>query len=214
MGRPAGRRSDETRALILSAAEEEFASAGYDGARTVEIARRAGVTHAMLHYYFETKDALYAEALRHVFAELGTRLTAMRLTPDAGESRVAALRSLVVGAHEIYLRRPQLCRLMLWEVAAGGPRLEAVAGAFYDQLVDTMMACRRLVRSPHRIEDVAVTLLGALIVFFFDDPIVVRFYGADRRRSAAGRRRSLHLAALVDGLFVARGRRRGRSHRA
>jgi len=214
MGRPAGRRRDETRARILAAAEAEFAQAGYDGARTVEIARRAGVTHAMLHYYFDTKDALYAEALRHVFAELGTRLAAVPLTADASASRVAALQSLVVAAHGIYLRSPQLCRLMLWEVAAGGPRLEAVAGPFYDQLVATMRACRRVVRPPHRIEDVAVTLLGALIVFFFDDPIVIRFCGADRLRSVAGRRRARHLAALVDGLFAGGGTRRGRGRRA
>jgi len=214
MGRPAGRRSDDTRARILSAAEEEFAHAGYDGARTVEIAQRAGVTHAMLHYYFDTKEALYAAALQHVFAELGTRLAGVLQTAGVGPARVTALRSLVVAAHEIYLRRPQLCRLMLWEVAAGGPRLEAVAGPFYDQLVATMRACRGLVRPPHRIEDVAVTLLGALIVFFFDDPIVIRFCGADRLGSVAGLRRSTPLAALVDGLFVAKGRRRGRSHRA
>ena len=32
---------------ILAAAEQEFLTMGYDGARTTSIARRAGVTHAM-----------------------------------------------------------------------------------------------------------------------------------------------------------------------
>ncbi|MBQ2779515.1 MAG: helix-turn-helix transcriptional regulator, partial [Bacteroidaceae bacterium] len=37
---------------ILAAAEQEFLTRGYDGARTTSIAQAAGVTHAMLHYYF------------------------------------------------------------------------------------------------------------------------------------------------------------------
>lgn len=44
---------------ILNAAEEEFLSKGYDGARTTSIAKSAGVTHAMLHYYFRTKEQLF-----------------------------------------------------------------------------------------------------------------------------------------------------------
>lgn len=44
---------------ILKAATEEFLEKGLDGARTVSIAKRAGVTHAMLHYYFRTKEQLF-----------------------------------------------------------------------------------------------------------------------------------------------------------
>ena len=37
---------------ILEAAEREFIAKGFAGARTTSIAEAAGVTHAMLHYYF------------------------------------------------------------------------------------------------------------------------------------------------------------------
>ncbi len=45
--------------LILEAAEAEFLEKGYERARTTEIAKRAGVTHAMLHYYFQSKEKLF-----------------------------------------------------------------------------------------------------------------------------------------------------------
>ena len=45
--------------LILAAAEHEFLTKGYDSARTTSIAQAAGVTHAMLHYYFRTKEQLF-----------------------------------------------------------------------------------------------------------------------------------------------------------
>lgn len=45
--------------LILEAAEAEFLDKGYEKARTTEIAKRAGVNHAMLHYYFQSKEKLF-----------------------------------------------------------------------------------------------------------------------------------------------------------
>ena len=49
----------DTETRILQAAEKEFFEKGYAGARTASIAEAAGVTHAMLHYYFRTKDKLF-----------------------------------------------------------------------------------------------------------------------------------------------------------
>jgi len=51
--------------LILEAAEAEFLEKGYRNAVTTAIARRAGVTHAMLHYYFRTKENLFQKVFQH-----------------------------------------------------------------------------------------------------------------------------------------------------
>lgn len=48
---------------ILEAAEREFLNKGFAGARTTSIAEAAGVTHAMLHYYFRTKEQLFERIL-------------------------------------------------------------------------------------------------------------------------------------------------------
>ncbi|MDR2806243.1 MAG: TetR/AcrR family transcriptional regulator, partial [Dysgonamonadaceae bacterium] len=48
-----------TEQMILSAAEKLFVAKGYAGTRTTEIAESAGVNHAMLHYYFRTKENLF-----------------------------------------------------------------------------------------------------------------------------------------------------------
>src|SRR5260370_22121494 len=61
---------EKTRAAILKAALEEFAHEGAAGARTDEIARRAGVNKALLYYYFKDKEGLYAAALEQVFSGL------------------------------------------------------------------------------------------------------------------------------------------------
>lgn len=56
--------SNTTETRILVAAEREFMLKGYAGARTTAIAEAAGVTHAMLHYYFRTKDRLFETVVR------------------------------------------------------------------------------------------------------------------------------------------------------
>ncbi|MDO5570460.1 MAG: TetR/AcrR family transcriptional regulator [Bacteroidales bacterium] len=53
------KNSTNTEHLILEAAENEFLNKGFDSAKTTEIAKSAGVTHAMLHYYFRTKENLF-----------------------------------------------------------------------------------------------------------------------------------------------------------
>ena len=62
-------QSTETR--ILQAAEKEFFEKGYAGARTASIAEAAGVTHAMLHYYFRTKDKLFEQIVAGKINMLG-----------------------------------------------------------------------------------------------------------------------------------------------
>lgn len=58
---------DSTENRILKAAEKEFLAKGFGGARTTVIAEEAGVTHAMLHYYFRTKEKLFERILSEKF---------------------------------------------------------------------------------------------------------------------------------------------------
>jgi AcrR family transcriptional regulator len=60
---------------ILEAAEREFLEKGYDGARTTSIAKAAGVTHAMLHYYFRTKEQLFKRFIDKKMSEVVPLLT-------------------------------------------------------------------------------------------------------------------------------------------
>jgi TetR/AcrR family transcriptional regulator len=68
---------EKTRAAILKAALEEFAHEGVAGARTDEIARRAGVNKALIYYYFKDKEGLYAAALEQVFSGLHQKVGAV-----------------------------------------------------------------------------------------------------------------------------------------
>jgi TetR/AcrR family transcriptional regulator len=51
---------------ILEAARAEFVAKGFAAARMQAIARGAGVNHALLHYYYGSKEKLYEAALREI----------------------------------------------------------------------------------------------------------------------------------------------------
>jgi TetR/AcrR family transcriptional regulator len=55
---------------ILEAARREFVAKGFAAARMQSIAKDAGVNHALLHYYFGSKEKLYEAALHEILATI------------------------------------------------------------------------------------------------------------------------------------------------
>ncbi len=67
--------TEDTRAKILNAARQVFVEKGLDGARMQEIADRAGVNKALLHYYYRNKENLYQEIIRSTFSQFFQTVT-------------------------------------------------------------------------------------------------------------------------------------------
>jgi AcrR family transcriptional regulator len=64
----------KTEELIFNAAKEVFLEKGFDGARMQEIAERAGINKALLHYYYRSKDKLFdmifAQVIKQIFKQI------------------------------------------------------------------------------------------------------------------------------------------------
>nr|WP_199332266.1 TetR/AcrR family transcriptional regulator [Fischerella sp. FACHB-380] len=73
------RDPEATQKQILDAAEAEFAKHGLSGARIEAIAKGAGVTTAMIHYYFENKEGLYKTVLQRPATEMHDMLEQLDL---------------------------------------------------------------------------------------------------------------------------------------
>ncbi len=65
----------QTEELIFEAATEVFQEKGYDGARMHDIAQKAGINKALLHYYFRTKDALFDAVFQKLASMLFSKFT-------------------------------------------------------------------------------------------------------------------------------------------
>ena len=200
MARPKDADPEKTRATILDAAEDEFADRGFHGTRMVAIAKGAGVTHGLLHYYFDSKDRLYEQVVGRLFGrhqQLFEQLICdgTSLTP----------RDLVLESFDLFWAHPNQVRIMLWEMASGDDRVERSMKAFYDAMagaLSNLTAGAPQASKPGRDpRDVYVSILGALVVYFFRDPAIKQLFGANRFSEEDRKRRRAHIGALLDLLL-------------
>jgi AcrR family transcriptional regulator len=87
------RRKAERPTEILDAAFEEFVKTGYSATRLEDVAKRAGVTKGTIYFYFETKERVFQEMMRHKSQELLPDLE--RLAAKSVGSHAQRLRALV-----------------------------------------------------------------------------------------------------------------------
>lgn len=109
---------------ILAAAENEFLTKGFDGARTTSIAAAAGVTHAMLHYYFRTKEQLFERILDEKLRLMGESVLAAFGQP--GLPLQQRLRDAIVHHFDFISINPDLPRFIVNEVFSRPERYETM----------------------------------------------------------------------------------------
>ena len=111
---------EANRARILAAAEDEFASRGYEGASMDAIAARTHTTRALINYYFGAKQGLYIAVLERVYGEIReaeSQLDLEHLEPEA------AIRRIVEFTYHYYLEHEGFVRIVVAENQARGRHL-------------------------------------------------------------------------------------------
>lgn len=106
----------------MAVAVREFADHGFEGASTVEIARRAGITQPMINYHFGSKAGLWEAAIGGVMQEADKLFSDMESELKGVDSRsqwVLALRRILF----FNTRNPEFGRLMAREGIRPGPRM-------------------------------------------------------------------------------------------
>ena len=107
---------------ILEAARQEFLEKGYDGARTTSIARNAGVTHAMLHYYFKTKEDLFCSIFVDFIAQIGKNLTS--LFEDSQKPFVELIENAMSMHFDFISENPKVPLFIIREIWSRPERIE------------------------------------------------------------------------------------------
>lgn len=121
--KPVQPRAEETRARILQKARDAFAEQGFDSASIRDIAREAGVTHSMITYHFGTKDGLWREAVRDMFALIDRQVNAPG-ADEAGLDDVERFRAMMRRYTRYCAQHPEHARITIAETIRGGPRLQ------------------------------------------------------------------------------------------
>jgi DNA-binding transcriptional regulator YbjK len=129
------RRSEVSRAAILSAAAGIVAGHGTGGLTHRAVASAAGVSHALVTYHFSTIDALRRATLVHAGSRLTDRLEEMLLTADAPVD-VPALAAGLATHMVTDLREETVTMCELMAVASRDRELRPVLTGLTERIAD------------------------------------------------------------------------------
>jgi len=79
------------RDAILKTAANLFATQGFDGTTTIQIAREAGVTEPLIYYHFKGKDDLFTQIIAATFSEYFSRIDDLEKNPDSPFGQIQKL---------------------------------------------------------------------------------------------------------------------------
>ena len=105
--------------IILHAAEQVFARAGFVGASMSELAFAAGLPKSTLHYYFGTKEALHRAVLANILEMWLEGMEVIKADADPREALTLYIR------HKMRLtaERPDASRVFANELLHGAPQI-------------------------------------------------------------------------------------------
>src|SRR2546427_12779666 len=128
----------------MTAAREEFARRGFEGARVDQIARRAGVNKQLLFYYFHSKRGLFGAVLARGATELEQALAAI---PTSQERPLERIRTTLEAQFQYLAAHPDLVVLL---TQAGRSRSEEHTSELQSQ---SNLVCRLLLEKKKKKRD-------------------------------------------------------------
>ena len=125
------------RERILAAAVDRIASDGIDEVRIARIAMDAGVSTSLVHYHFDTRDALLEEALEYSYELAGD----IRLGPEGDVDEFGSVRRLAAMIDQFLpypglLERDWILYVELWLRAVRHPEMRPTAARLYARMHD------------------------------------------------------------------------------
>ena len=119
------KRADDVRKRILEASLECFGAFGFDGTSTRAVAERAGVTHTLVLYHFQSKAQLWKATLQNTLDRYSSGLK-QHLRSDHELSATEGLRVFIEQLVRFSAEVPQMHRILTMEGNQGTDRLQWV----------------------------------------------------------------------------------------
>ncbi len=115
-----GQIRQKNKALILSAAKQEFVTYGFKGASIKRIAERAEIPRSNIHYYFEDKTDLYQQLFAGILEIWNSQFDTLNAEENAKTALTSYIRSKVMYSKQ----DPDASRIFASEIIHGAPHLQ------------------------------------------------------------------------------------------
>jgi AcrR family transcriptional regulator len=146
------RDAERTREAILVAAEDSFASMGFEGASLHRIGEAAGVARSTPAYFFGSKEALYEAVLARVIERGQEAMAHAYARIDAADSAEEAVDQFVAALVDFFGHDRNFIRLIQREALGDGSRAAEFFGRSVAEAVTALApAAEKAGISPQRL---------------------------------------------------------------
>mgnify|MGYP002660645189 FL=1 len=178
-------KKDNTEQAILQAAETEFLDKGFALAKTTEIAKQAGVTHAMLHYYYRTKEKLFERVFQEKVDLMAHSLVA---TLDDANPFRKQMEDLTVAHFDFISENTMLPFFLLNEINLNEKRMELYLPVLSSAVRNTLQNVERRLEQavkrgevrPIRTADLMFSIFSLNVMSFVGQSLVQQAFDLDR----------------------------------
>jgi TetR/AcrR family transcriptional repressor of bet genes len=184
---PEGQR----RAALVDAVIQEIGTAGTLDVTVARIARRAGMSPALAHHYFGSKDQMLLAAMRHLLREFAADARARRAAPHGPRTRLSSLAKASFGPAQ-FDRAVVSAWLLFYQRAQSSPEAARLLAVYRRWLHGVLMHDLRALLPPPAARRVALCY-GALIDGFY---LRQSLGAADRDAPDRAEAEALAIAAL------------------
>jgi TetR/AcrR family transcriptional regulator len=192
---------------ILKAATRLFLEKGFSATTTTEIAKEAGCNQALVHYYYRTKDKLFAAIFEHKMKNFITNLLQISEEQIPFEEK---LTRKIESHFDIIMEDPKFPLFFFAELSANPKRLEilkqmlgdkpqVIVKQFQEELQNEIDAGR--IR-PISVFDLLMTIVSLNIVGFILEPVfkMITNISDEDYQKLLGRRKREHVHIVLQSL--------------
>lgn len=176
-------KDENTQGQILESAKRVFQSKGMDGSRMQEIADKAGINKAMLHYYYRSKQLLFEAVFRNAFSLLAPQLNTILNDDSSIETKIKNFTSNYIS---FIIKHPYLPNFIIQELNRnpdfilklkkndGFPNLEKFKTQVENDVKNGLI-------KPISAEQLFINILALSIFPFVAKPLIMAFTNTDAK---------------------------------
>jgi AcrR family transcriptional regulator len=166
-------QNKNTEAIILDTARKVFVEKGFDGARMQEIADRAGINKALLHYYYRSKQKLFEAIFDESFQKIIPRILEFAVSSKPLAEKIDRFVSSYI---DLLIADPHLPSFVLHELNRNPDRISGMVlksginlNLIKDQVDERMTNENYIKMDPHQL---IVNMISLCIFPFVARPII------------------------------------------
>jgi len=174
-------QDNKTEEIIYESAKEIFLEKGFDGAKMQDIADKANINKAMLHYYYRSKEKLFDLVFSKIVNQFFKRMTEVWETEDTIENKINNFIDTYI---DFLLKNPFVPRFIINTIArspknAGELLNQKTDGLFtkFNSKIDKIQSdidkeVKLGILKPSKAQDMLVNIISLMIFPFVAEPMM------------------------------------------